>query len=57
MTNTTSIDTPAAASAIIRARRRERGLSQLLLAEASGVSRKFILISRPVTSGPNSAKP
>jgi len=43
MTNTTSIDTPAAAGAIIRARRRERGLSQQLLAEASGVSRKFII--------------
>ncbi|WP_354243286.1 helix-turn-helix domain-containing protein [Arthrobacter sp. UYEF20] len=39
----TSIDTPAAASAIIRARRQERGLSQQSLAEASGVSRKFLV--------------
>ncbi|WP_426977364.1 helix-turn-helix domain-containing protein [Pseudarthrobacter sp. O4] len=43
MTRTTSIDTPAAAGAIIRARRQERGLSQQLLAEATGVSRKFIV--------------
>ncbi|WP_423184472.1 type II toxin-antitoxin system Y4mF family antitoxin [Arthrobacter sp. NyZ413] len=39
----TNIDTPAAAGAIIRARRQERGLSQQSLAEASGVSRKFIV--------------
>ncbi|MGY2746976.1 helix-turn-helix domain-containing protein [Arthrobacter sp. UYCu723] len=43
MTRTTSIDTPAAAGAIIRARRQERGLSQQSLAEATGVSRKFIV--------------
>ncbi|WP_427007971.1 helix-turn-helix domain-containing protein [Pseudarthrobacter sp. H2] len=43
MTRTTSIDTPAAAGAIIRARRQERGLSQQFLAEAAGVSRKFIV--------------
>jgi len=39
----TSIDTPAAAGSIIRARRQERGLSQQSLAEASGVSRKFLV--------------
>lgn len=38
-----SIDTPAAAGAIIRARRQERGLSQQSLAESAGVSRKFIV--------------
>ncbi|WP_307053385.1 helix-turn-helix transcriptional regulator [Arthrobacter bambusae] len=38
-----SIDTPAAAGSIIRARRQERGLSQQSLAEASGVSRKFLV--------------
>lgn len=43
LTRTTSIDTPAAAGAIIRARRQERGLSQQSLAEATGVSRKFIV--------------
>ncbi|WP_248760934.1 helix-turn-helix domain-containing protein [Pseudarthrobacter sp. SSS035] len=43
MTNLTSIDTPAAAGAIIRARRQERGLSQQSLAEATGVSRKFLV--------------
>ncbi|WP_437773677.1 helix-turn-helix domain-containing protein [Arthrobacter sp. KNU40] len=43
MTNTASIDTPAAAGAIIRARRQERGLSQQSLAQASGVSRKFLV--------------
>ncbi|WP_284763146.1 helix-turn-helix domain-containing protein [Arthrobacter sp. efr-133-R2A-63] len=39
----TSIDTPAAAGVIIRARRQERGLSQQSLAESAGVSRKFII--------------
>jgi y4mF family transcriptional regulator len=43
MTPETSIDTPAAAGDIIRARRQERGLSQQSLAEAAGVSRKFIV--------------
>jgi y4mF family transcriptional regulator len=43
MTSETSIDTPAAAGAIIRARRQERGLSQQSLAVAAGVSRKFIV--------------
>ncbi|GAA3315709.1 helix-turn-helix transcriptional regulator [Arthrobacter ramosus] len=43
MTPETSIDTPAAAGAIIRSRRQERGLSQQSLAEAAGVSRKFIV--------------
>ncbi|MBT2512202.1 helix-turn-helix transcriptional regulator [Arthrobacter sp. ISL-30] len=43
MTNVGSIDTPAAAGDLIRARRREHGLSQLALAEAAGVSRKFIV--------------
>ncbi|MDQ0239496.1 y4mF family transcriptional regulator [Arthrobacter bambusae] len=43
MTNMHSIDTPAAAGSIIRARRQERGLSQQSLAEASGVSRKFLV--------------
>ncbi len=38
-----SIDTPAAAGVIIRARRQERGLSQQSLAESAGVSRKFIV--------------
>ncbi|MHC6220587.1 helix-turn-helix domain-containing protein [Arthrobacter sp. MMS24-S77] len=43
MTGESSIDTPAAAGAIIRARRQERGLSQQSLAEAAGVSRKFLV--------------
>ena len=36
-----NIDTPAAAGALIRARRMNRGLTQHGLAEAAGVSRKF----------------
>ncbi|WP_284981613.1 helix-turn-helix domain-containing protein [Arthrobacter sp. efr-133-TYG-118] len=43
MTPETSIDTPEAAGAVIRARRQERGLSQQSLAVAAGVSRKFIV--------------
>ena len=43
MTSGTSIDTPAAAGAIIRARRQDRGLSQQSLAEGAGVSRKFLI--------------
>lgn len=37
------IDSPAAVGAIIRARRDDRGLSQQSLAQATGVSRKFLV--------------
>lgn len=43
MTFETSIDSPATVGAIIRARRRDRGLSQQSLAETAGVSRKFLM--------------
>ncbi|MFE4194520.1 helix-turn-helix transcriptional regulator [Paenarthrobacter sp. NPDC056912] len=43
MTSEANIDTHAAVGATVRARRRERGLSQQSLAEASGVSRKFLV--------------
>jgi len=43
MTSGTIIDTPAAVGAIIRARRQDRGQSQQSLAEAAGVSRKFLI--------------
>src|SRR6476620_3068695 len=43
MTFETSIDSPAAAGAIIRARRTARGLSQQTLADMAGVSRKFLI--------------
>jgi y4mF family transcriptional regulator len=39
----TSIDSPATVGAIIRARRRDRRLSQQSLAETAGVSRKFLM--------------
>ncbi|WP_208786598.1 helix-turn-helix domain-containing protein [[Micrococcus luteus] ATCC 49442] len=38
-----TIETPAAAGAIIRARRTARGLSQQALADMAGVSRKFLI--------------
>jgi y4mF family transcriptional regulator len=43
MTFETSIDSPAAAGAIIRARRTAKGLSQQTLADMAGVSRKFLI--------------
>jgi len=43
MTFETSIDSPAAAGAIIRARRIDKGLSQQTLADMAGVSRKFLI--------------
>ena len=43
MTSGTSIKTPAAVGAIIRARRHDRGLSQQALAHRAGVSRKFLM--------------
>ncbi len=43
MKSGTSIDTPAAVGAMIRARRQDRGLSQQSLAEATCVSRKFLI--------------
>lgn len=43
MTFETSIDSPAAAGAIIRARRAAKGLSQQALADMAGVSRKFLI--------------
>lgn len=43
MTLESIIETPAAAGAIIRARRTARGLSQQTLAETAGVSRKFLI--------------
>ena len=43
MTLETSIDSPAAAGAIIRARRTAKGLSQQTLADMAGVSRKFLI--------------
>lgn len=43
MTFETSIDSPAAVGAIIRARRQDRGLSQQSLAASTGVSRKFLI--------------
>ena len=43
MTFETSIDSPAAVGAIIRARRQDRGQSQQSLAESTGVSRKFLI--------------
>jgi y4mF family transcriptional regulator len=43
MTMESTIETPAAAGAIIRARRTARGLSQQALADLAGVSRKFLI--------------
>ena len=43
MTLQSTIETPAAAGAIIRARRTARGLSQQSLADRAGVSRKFLI--------------
>lgn len=43
MTLESTIETPAAAGAIIRARRTARGLSQQTLADMAGVSRKFLI--------------
>jgi y4mF family transcriptional regulator len=43
MTFETGIDSPAAAGAIIRARRTAKGLSQQTLADMAGVSRKFLI--------------
>jgi y4mF family transcriptional regulator len=43
MTSKTSINSPASAGVIIRARRQERGLSQQALADSAGVSRKFLI--------------
>jgi y4mF family transcriptional regulator len=43
MTIETTIKTPAAAGAIIRARRTARGLSQQTLSDVAGVSRKFLI--------------
>lgn len=43
MPSGSTIDTSFAAGAIIRARRRERGLSQQSLANNAGVSRKFLI--------------
>lgn len=43
MTPESTIETPAAAGAIIRARRIARGLSQQTLADTAGVSRKFLI--------------
>jgi y4mF family transcriptional regulator len=43
MTPETTIQTPAAAGAIIRARRTALGLSQQTLADMAGVSRKFLI--------------
>jgi y4mF family transcriptional regulator len=43
MTIETTIKTPAAAGAIIRARRTARGLSQQTLSDMAGVSRKFLI--------------
>ena len=43
MTPETTIQTPAAAGAIIRAHRTARGLSQQTLANMAGVSRKFLI--------------
>lgn len=43
MTLETTIETPAAAGAIIRAHRTAHGLSQQALADLAGVSRKFLI--------------
>lgn len=43
MTPETTIETAAAAGAIIRARRAARGLSQQTLSAMAGVSRKFFI--------------
>jgi y4mF family transcriptional regulator len=43
MTLESTINTPAAAGAIIRARRTTQGLSQQTLADIAGVSRKFLI--------------
>lgn len=43
MTLESRIETPAAAGAMIRARRTARGLSQQSLADMAGVSRKFLI--------------
>jgi y4mF family transcriptional regulator len=43
MTPESTIDSPAAAGAIIRARRTAKGLSQQTLADRAGVSRKFLI--------------
>jgi transcriptional regulator with XRE-family HTH domain len=43
MTLESTIETPAAAGAIIRAHRTARGLSQQTLADMAGVSRKFLI--------------
>ncbi|MHA7288725.1 helix-turn-helix domain-containing protein [Arthrobacter sp. MDT3-24] len=43
MTLESTIETPAAAGAIIRARRTARGLTQQTLADMAGVSRKFLI--------------
>ena len=43
MADTNSIDTPGAAGAVIRSRRKEQGLSQQALANAARVSRKFVV--------------
>lgn len=43
MTLESTIETPAAAGAIIRARRTAKGLSQQTLADMAGVSRKFLI--------------
>ncbi|MFC8304847.1 helix-turn-helix transcriptional regulator [Specibacter sp. NPDC057265] len=43
MTVECNIDTPAEAGALIRAQRTEQGWTQLALADAAGVSRKFLI--------------
>lgn len=43
MISGTTIETPAAAGAIVRAQRRARGLSQQALADMAGTSRKFLI--------------
>lgn len=43
MTPASAIETPAAAGAIIRARRTAKGLSQQTVANMAGVSRKFLI--------------
>lgn len=43
MTFESNVDTPAAAGALIRAQRMEQGWTQQALAEAAGVSRKFLI--------------
>ena len=43
MTSQRTIDTPAAAGALIRRQRMNQGLTQQALADAAGVSRKFLI--------------